>query len=503
MKHTFSFLILICFFQLATANTSAENEKLEAIDEQLEMLLPGTGLQEQSSRMYAKERLQILFSELDKRKVSKKKTHKAIQIIKEEVEGLFLLQFSNFSGMEQLFKQGNYDQSTASALYAIVFKYFDLPYSIQVRASDILLISTSDNSAQNIKIPASRSLNDSKYRAFQMAYIELLRSINILSPEEWEYHPEYIFNTYYIGKKDEITLKELASFLHYRQALEAYEQKRWVACLDRISQAQNMSDLPLYGVLERVVWLQLANEDKTSKQSLHYLWKLWNSNKSLVWQSELINRFNQETNQLKPATQWKIDSIYNLYQTKFGDNESAKEQLLASNYLIQARFFAQEGRTVEVMNFMDSLYLMRPEDKEVQKVLAGMLVWSLKSEREYEKGLQRISYYEQKYPFLKNDPIFQDQHLFYRAERVRYHFDADEYVLGNIYLKEFELLIAKNQSTARFVSWVSTVYLSSSYYYFRENDYSQALALVEKALTFAPKDEYLLHRQDLLKRYIR
>ncbi len=497
------YLIIILSFSFSEAKAVSNDLRLETLDKQLEMLLPGVSMQEQSARSYAKERMQTFFEHLEKRNLRRKKRSKAIHIIKEEVETVFFKNFSNFSQMSVLFKQGIYDQSTASALYTIVFDYFEIPYTIELRASDVSVIVEQEDFDEMLTIPNSSRLNDAKYRAFQMSYIGLLRTVGFVSKEEWGNKPEVVFNNYYLGENEEVTLAKMASFLHYRQSLNAYQQKSWVVCLDEINKAQNRSSLPLYAVLERVVWLQLANEDKESKQSLHYLIELWQAYPNSIWQTELIQRFHSEATHLKPATQWAIDSTYAVFDKQFEGYPDAKEQLKAMNYLVQARFFAEKGQTVEVLNFMDSLYVFYPNDKGVQEVLAAMLVWSLKKERNYDKGIQRINYYEKKYPFLKSNATFLDQHLFYLAERIRDRFDEGDAALGNIYIKEFEMILNQHNPTNRHDSWVSTAYISASNYFFRENQYRSAYDLILKALERSPEDAYLQHRKDLLYRYLR
>jgi tetratricopeptide (TPR) repeat protein len=154
------------------------------------------------------------------------------------------------------------------------------------------------------------------------------------------------------------------------------------------------------------------------------------------------------------------------------------------------------------MSFMDSLYRYQPNNTAVQEVLAGMLVWSLRnSEREFSRGLDGINLYSRRYPFLHQNELFQDRHLLYQAERVRYYFDQDDLVKGGNYFEEFKRLLTTSRSAPRRNSWILTAYLAASNYYFRQGDYSQAFDLIQQARREAPDDPYLDHRAGVLRNY--
>ena len=165
---------------------------------------------------------------------------------------------------------------------------------------------------------------------------------------------------------------------------------------------------------------------------------IWQESPGAPWQRELLRHFNQAISKQANQSIWQIDSTYLSFQEQFARHPGAQGQLRELYYLHRARFHASENNTDLVMSFMDSLYNLHPQLIEVQDVLAGMLVWSLRTEREFGAGLTLINKYERQYPFLANHILFQDRNLFYQAERIRYHFNADEAVLGNQYLKEFQ-----------------------------------------------------------------
>ncbi len=503
MKQRLLLLILCCWSGLRLQAELAPN-KLAELDTQLELLLPGTSNQEQSARAFAKERISVLISDLEGRKIRRKSINKALDLLEEEVALQFLQRPAYFADFDQLFKLGQYDRTTATALYALAMEYFGLPYLLQVRDAEILLIADPQEAARPLALPHEDPWTAESSQRFQNAYLEVLRSIGYVSPAEWDRSPKALYDQYYMGGATSLNLRQMASFLYYRQALKAYANEAWSSSLDWLYRAEKLASWPVHEVIRRAVWLQLANQPDNTSESLRYLWMIWKDSPGAPWQKELLQRFSSAiSEEERKLSSWQIDSTYFAYKEQFANHPGAVGQLRELYYLQRARYHARESNTEAVMSFMDSLYSLRPYQSEVQDVLAGMLVWSLRAERDYTKGLERISEYERQYPFLGKNPLFQDRHLFYQAERIRYHFNADEDILGGQYLEEFKKHSRRINKPPSYISWVTTAYLAASDYHFRNGDYRQALMLVEEARQEAPQDSYLDHRSDVLRRYLR
>lgn len=497
------YLILLLIWAIPFGTQANNSEKLSELNDQLELLLPGTGLAEQSGRQYAQKQLEGLFSELEDAKVRKKKASKALTLIQQKVEALFLRESQTMAPFRSVFKQQRYDQTSATALYALIFHYFDIPYHLQIQASELVVIPHPSENSEAFKIARVKAPNTEAKERFQVAYLALLRSVGYLNEEENNLADEELFRRYYLTTGTSISLKEAASFLCYRQALLAFNSQAWGQCLDQLGQAQRLSGHPLYHIMTRATWLQLANADEGSRESLYYLWQLWEEKPGHPWQSELLKRFNLAITQIPETSAWRIDSLYTYFYEQFDGRKDAQAQLREMYFLQSARFHADRGEVVQVMNLMDSLYMLQPNDTDVQEVLAGMLVWSLRKERDFTEGLKRIEFYQKHYPFLTDNALFQDQHLFYQAERIHHYFDGDMEVEGVRYLTHFEGLLVRTSATPRYNAWISTAYLAASNYYFRQGVYQQAADYINRALKRAPSDDYLLHRQEVLQRHLR
>ncbi|MGH1434816.1 MAG: hypothetical protein ACRBG0_10185 [Lewinella sp.] len=500
---TLLFIFLFCSTLISAKETLLAADRSAELDQQLQLLLPGTGIQEQSVRAYAKERISEMLTSLEAQNIRKKKPHKALAMLREEMGQRFLKNHQPFSKIQFFFTQGQYDQTTASAVYAMTLDYLGMQYLLQVQGTEVSLLVDVGKNTERIRVKGASPLNAENERRFQNAYLEVLRSVGYIPTAEWNNPPDQLFNRYYLGGDQQLSLRQLASFLYYRQALRAYADHAWASSLDWLYQARQLHPWPVQEVLQRAIWLQLATEDTKTTTSLDYLWKIWERSPGAPWQGQLIHRFNELLRDHPAPNSWVIDSTYDAFKERFTDYPGALGQLREIYYLQSARMHAQQGNTVSVMNYMDSLYRYQPNNTAIHEVLAGMLVWSLRKEREFESGLARITAYSKKYPFLTTNSLFQDRHLLYQAERVRYYFDQDDRIKGLHYMEDFKRLAKSSGRTPRYDSWVLTAYLAASNYYYRQNDYRQALNFIEQGRQESPTDAYLDHRADVLLKYLR
>lgn len=474
------------------------------LSRQLEYFFPGNMVSQQAARDYAQQQLRAAFSRLENEGLRRKPSAKSLEIIRDYVRQHFLRGYRDYASFADLFRHGHYDRATATAIYALFLDYFDLPHKIEADLWEVVPIVEVDGTRTALVAPVRRLRVEAREQGFVRNYLSLLRAVDLLPPEAWTQPEAEIFERYYLPRKMEMTLPQLASFLHYLQALRAYRDQQYLETINQLDFAQGLASLPVYAILRRATSLQLANKGQSeSRESLFHLFKLWEQTPTELFEVELINRFSRATDDYlfqrrQPA---ELDSLYQYFKSHTTQDPRLHEQLQDIYYLKRARYHAMMREPSRVMTYMDSLYQIRPDDTNVHNVLAGFLVWSLRSEHNYAAGLDLVDEYREKYPFLVQHPYFKDLDLSFRAERIRYFFDNDQPNEGHRYLNEFESLLAVYGRTPRSDSWITTAYLAASGYYYRRKEYASALQWIERGYALAPTDPYLDHRTWLLRMY--
>lgn len=507
------FITRILLFTLCiTLSLPLAADRTNRLAENLSLLIPGDGPAIQSARLYAKTQMDRLIQDLEREKVGQRSSKKVARILEQYITLDLLKEHKGFAPFETLLKQGHYSRATAVALYALVAEEFGLSYQIRNELWAINITLDPDGRNIRLKIPR-KSKSPVSNQAFMRNYLDLLRASKLVPDEDWQKSEQAIFDKYYYGASDELSFRQLAGYLQYLQALKQYEKGQYSEALSHTERAQDLYDRPVHEVLRRAILLQIAapapvNYERISNvsgssEALYYLFQLWEEQPSDELRNSLVNRFAQVADQflLKQGQGIAFDSIHNYFQSKISDYPDLSAQVKEIFFLKKASYYAQQGRTAEVMEYTDSLYRYRPNDPKVHDVLSGLLTWSLGAQKDWEQGLESLIYYQKRYPFLQSQPVLQDFDLYYRAEQLRAIFDADQGLEGTRLLREFESLLSRYGPTPRHRSWITTAYYAASNFYFRKMDYYNALQMIERANNLAPNDAFLEHRRSVLRNY--
>lgn len=449
--------------------------------------------------------LNFLFQELDQSKVSGKKRSKQLPIIQKVVENAFLHSYVPGVDFEQLIRKGYYNDITATILYALVFDHLNIPYGIKQEKHQVYPVVDPSGTNVSITIPGTLFPTQSKSEAFAKQYIELLEEMKMLKNGESTMNSqESLFQRYYFAEEQFIDLEQLPGVIYFRTALGHYQNGAYHLALAKLDLAQQVLPMPRHQPFRIACLFQLAAQFKPEQpETFEDLFNLYDSHPVPLVEEEILALFiGISENQL--FTQKQLDQFEKSYALflKQAKNNSQLEEKIHSIYLFQkAKFHANNSDYEQVFLFADSLFRKHPQDENVQEVLAGLFKGDFQHGRDFEKGLDQIYAYRQKYPYLKQHKGVQDLELFYCAERIRYYFDHNNAISGDHYLTQFESLLAQYGQTPKFNYWIRTAYSAASDYYLRMNEFQKARQITHNAAQLVPNDPYFLHRVELLSYY--
>lgn len=497
--------LLALWRPLCASSPGSRTAAAERLEEQLQLLIPDSEAGHATARAYALEQLQSFFDVLQAANISRRPVDKAVELVRQQAEARFFRQPHTFAGFPELFRSGAFSTANTVALFALTFEYFGIGYAIQSDRWSLHVVADPAGKAIDAS-PTPKAGRRAQHieEDFIRNYLELLRASHLLPEEEWARPERELFDRYYLPANDRMSLAQLAGFMHYQQALANYRERKYMDCIDWLERAQRQGAQPAYAVLRRAALLQLATQPRADEQqSLGHLFQLWRET-PLDWLGlELLNRMDArldrelENHPIAPD----LVAIAAPFLQHFRGMPEWERQVREVCFLKLARHHARYARMDDMMSCLDTLYRMRPRDKAVQDVLAGMMVWSLRHEHNYAQGMKTAAQYREKYPFLIEHEWFKDLDLQYRAEQIRACFDSNQAPQGRIYLAEFQSLAAQYGKTPRIASWVTTAYAPASYHYFLNKDYATARQLMEEANRLAPGDPYLEDRVALMRRY--
>lgn len=497
------YCLLFCFACCGLLTVRADTA--DPLNQQLRLLIPGESAAHHSARDYTQNKIEELVTSLRADKISRKSTKKQIQRITDYVESRLLRDAVDYAPLQDLFRNGAYTQATTTALYALLFEQLGLSFEIRVDLWEVYVVADPDRRAVALFAPGKRKRSARRERSFveeYNRYVAALYSGSTPPPSTTESFEEQ-FQRHYFAPGTTLDIRELSAFMRYREGLHQYGQRAFAAALYALDDAIRIDDRSPYRLLRRAALIQLADQNSShSREALFYLFQLWQENpEDGNLRNEFVRRFIEGAKRLEtPEDLIPFDRLYGYLHRKTISDPVLLRQLTEIYLLQKARFFARRGQVEQVAVYVDSLYRIKPNDPTIQDAVGRIVAWSLRGKREYTDGLNQLSEFKRRYPFLATHPAFTDMQLFYQAENVRALYDREQTNLGNTALRQFDtMLVQAGGKTARSELWIVTAYLAASNHYFRMGEYTTARELLEVADRLVPNHHYLLHRIELLR----
>ncbi len=472
-------------------------------DNQVRLLLAASPENNEHDFRYIDVELRQIYRDLDREKVDRKSTKNAVAIISSYLRKQYFRNYNEYAGFDQLFSKKLYNTATATALYALVFDHYKLPYYIQMEPQRLYPVVDPGKSVITIETDSPSQLKKKRRSRFTRDYVQLLRELRLLNGQE-TVSEQSLFHQYYAPEEAQISLNQLSGILYYQQALKQYDDKNYVPALQLVDKAQALFPLPRHESFRYTCLFQLAkSKDILYTGDASGIFLLYQQYPIPAVRKEVVNSFHRFTDYLliEKKDPQKLEEIYRSYERHLSMETNMLSQIREIYFTQMARYYARQNQTIKVLACMDSISHDYSRNKKIQDALAGLLVESLSNQRDYEKGLRELEEYKRQYPFLRNHPFLQDRDLFYQAERIRETFDKDEYEKGLRYLDNFEQALAISGQLPRVELWITTAYTAASNYFFRMEDYPNARLMIQRGLNLAPNDAYLKNQMELLWNY--
>ncbi|PHN02045.1 hypothetical protein [Flavilitoribacter nigricans] len=466
----------------------------------IRMYLAPTSENEGGGLTYVMEEIRATAKKLERQKVKRKRQKKAIELIRDEVENRYLRSYRGLADFSSLFKARQYNELTAAALISMLLDELAMEHELyweqgqaKITLEDGTLLPI-DQWGKNR--PARRAREEE-----QSHLLNVLDALQ-LGPEN-SLHRAMVTPYSAGAEKRSLLPAELTGMLFYRRALDFYAKGKATAAVEALERARTYYTDPKLDLVRYAILYRQASESGQDSTMVEPLFELYSLHPRSEISLELVRRFAQlaEYYLLRENDQPSFERLYDQYRRVFSGQLAILQQLKEIYFIEMAQFHAGRHEPHQVTTYLDSLSHYRPNDPKIQAILTPLLLRSLCNQKDPDEGLKIVEEYRRDYPFLRNEALFLDMELCYRAERTRRAFDGEDEARGRECLEAFEQVLAQAGLTPRSESWITTAYTSASAYYFRNADYVNARWLIQRALALIPDDQFLLHRKDVLQNY--
>ncbi|QHT70613.1 hypothetical protein GXP67_30150 [Rhodocytophaga rosea] len=453
----------------------------------------------------ANQAYQENLKQLNTADLQKKNEAKKVKAIYSQTHERLLSKYEMKNHFHEIFKNGNYNCVSATALYGLLFDDMQIPYTIKESPTHVYLITYPQTQKILIETTDPRQgymVFDDK---FKTSFVSNLRSGKLISEQEYKAEStNVLFDKYYFSEEN-ITIKELLGIQYMNDALYKLQENQLEEAFVQLEKAYLFYPChkAAYLLLSTAV-LILDKKNYATLKDADYLIKLsrylGKYKEFGISKNTVLADFHRMT-QIHLITNNRpdlYDQFYGKISTAITDKELAQEIGYIYHYE-RSRILYNQGNYQKALAFAEKTYVLKPENLDVQTLFVSALGNSLKSQSDGARVLETLSTYEQRFPALLNNNIFYTNLL-----QACLIFCGQQYELKKIAEAEklrarFEKLFPDRGKDLVNSNLIGRVYSTGAMYYFRAGNEAKAKAILTKGLELAPHDYEMQRRLQILK----
>lgn len=430
-----------------------------------------------------------------------KKNEKRIKYVHDQIHNKYFKKYEIRSQFEELFHNGYYNGSSASALYAMAFDKLKIPYAIKEDQTQVYLIVYPEGERIILKSVPELGGYFALSDEFKKEYIKKLREQKIISADEYiNSDVPHLFDKHFFGL-GELNLVQLAALQYLSEGIYIIDEKRYKEAFVLFEKAYVLypSDRVAY-FLFATASMEFSNLTKFDSYHAVLLSKL-SRYRAFGSDPEKVEYELQRVSQklLFEGGQYDaFETYYNVLDNALSDPK-LKERLAFRFKYECARYYFNRGMIDEALPHLEKALTLKPDNVDTQAMFVAAIGRRLDAGREDVKLLGDIERYGQTYPSLQNNNNFNAMLAMSYLIRSYLSFGQKKVSEADAYRARFEGTMEKYPGLKIFSELVGEAYSSAAVYYFRLGQTAKAREIVNKGLKYAPGNYELAIRKNMIK----
>jgi tetratricopeptide (TPR) repeat protein len=423
-----------------------------------------------------------------------------VKIIYDQVHTSFLQKYEPVIRFAEVFKTGNYNCVTATALYALVFEKLKIPYAIQEKPTHVFLVAypKQNNILVETTTPVFGYLTyDTRYK---QNFIDNLKAQKLIGSTEVQTQGiEELFNKYYFQSED-ITLAQLVGIHYMNDALFYEDRKDLDNALTQCEKAYLFyPSLRMKYLLMHFVVQILATTQPKPLERATLIGRAARFSKLGITPDMIKGEFAMLTETVLTRDNNKplYRQCYEIIDQQIDDPELKKDIGYYYHFEIGRQYYNQ-GAYTPAKNYFAKGMEFQPHNAELGSIFIASLANSLRNEKRAKVLLDTLNSYQERFPNLN------DNNKFLSLMAIGYLMAYEEAMrdgkatAGEGYQQKFESLKTSNPDVDAPQSLVGSAYSAAGTYYFRKGQKAKARAIIDRGLEFAPGEYQLRQRKQMI-----
>lgn len=429
-----------------------------------------------------------------------RKNDKKIKLIYDDVHKAFLNKYEMKNHFEDIFYNGYYNCVSASALYGLAFQHFNIPFTIKEEPTHVYLIAFPD--AERIMVETTTPVN--AFRTidpqFKQNYVKVLRDQKVISAQEFAgASTDMLFDKFYFGEQENITLSQLVGLQYFNDALYHAEQEKYQEAATQVEKAY------LFYPSKRMAYTLMALmheafKKRADKDSVHavYLAKLSRFKKYGIMPEMIQGEFIRVVNELllnKGETE-KMKAYYTQLHKNLQD-ETLRAEISFIYHFENGRILYNQARFRESIPFFQQCLTIKPRHQETNSIFISAITQSLRNLSNSEV-LKTLEQYTVQHPPLLQNNIFNEMLGNVYAREMQTLFEEGKPAEGEKYRNVFEEFFKAHNEAHYDVYLIGRAYSAAAVYYFKKGQSSKAKVIINKGLELSPDNYELESRKRMI-----
>jgi tetratricopeptide (TPR) repeat protein len=422
------------------------------------------------------------------------KSERHLKKIYDVVHTQFLRKYNPGANFGDFIVNGNYNDISASILYAYVLESLSIPYHITQYPAHIFIMA--EHGTDNVKFEtidpttgvyfiSDESKQKIVLNAIKTGYIDQSYAIRIGA--------EKAFDEFIYGKED-IDLKETVATLYFNRAMNevnaglpaaAYSDLYKSNILYPDRKNEYFEDQTLLAMTENFKYNDIAD--------WHALVRLDNNrsatdNLKNYTQGEFQNYMNDKL--LNAGQKDKVAEVYNYLHSNLTDT-ALKKQIAKIYFVESSNYYIITSKYDDALDCLSVAYQLDPNNPIIVSNF-GKVIRAKYERAPTAQNLSEFDAYVSQHPALKSNNVITSVYEYYYGTLGEISYLTGNVATGEKYLKMMtDLLDNHPDDSERNHQAVTGLFAKASIYYFRKQQKQKAIEVLKKGLKYEPDSDEL------------
>ncbi len=449
----------------------------------------------------ARTRLYNFLANYQNEKFSSKKPDRKTKQVYDEMHKEFLLKFENGTSFEQIFYNGNYSSLAATGMYALAFDHLKIPYAIKEEPDHVYLMAYPQTEKIRIEVTSPMLQILAPSDEFKAQYVKTLKDQKLILPAEHTQSTKQIFEKYFYGDQQGITLPNLVGLQYLAQVVQLLQENSY-----EIAFAQAEKAYLLYPSPKAAYFMMVAGsgafDKRTQLDSLKaiQLAKISRYTSQGITPEMIQSEFIRVAQVLlfersKPS---ELEAFYKILHPRIQHVGLKNDIDFVFNYET-GRFFYNSAKYSEALPYFEKAVRCKPDMLDATNGFISVIAMKMSQTGDNRDLLKMLESYSSELPSLHEhnnfNSILMGSYLLQVA--ADYDNNAIQQAEGN--RLRFEELKSKYPDAQTNVQLVAQAYSRAAVYFFRKGQKQKARTLIDTGLKYSPNNYELMMRKRMME----